>query len=86
MAKRKTTIIHGIKFRPGEVDWEDAFSVHRGALPDFAEEWVGKKLTSTGLVGKHGNYWIIISEKDGDLQEFDYTLVPCSPRVEVRYS
>ena len=85
MAKKKTTTINGIKFRPGEVDWEDAFSCHRQPLPTFTEEWVGKKITSTGLVGKMGKYYIVITEKDADLREFDYTLIPTGPRVEVRY-
>ena len=35
MARPKGVVIQGVRFRPGEVDWEDAHSTTRGKLPDF---------------------------------------------------
>jgi hypothetical protein len=90
----KGVTIRGVRFRPGEVDWEDAHGVSRDALPDFdairngATGFVGAKITSAGLVGKVGNYLIVITEYDaGDLEstEFDYTLIPLRPKTAVRY-
>lgn len=90
--KPKGVVIGGVRFRPGEVTWEDAHGVSRDALPDFGairsgtSGFVGAKITSAGLVGKVGNYLIVITEHgDPGDTEFDYTLIPLRPRTTVRY-
>ncbi len=90
MRKPKGVLINGVRFRPGEVDWEDAFSSTREKLPDFDDlrrggEYHGSKITSTGLIGRVGKYLIVITEKDESLTEFDYTMIPLHPRVQIRY-
>jgi hypothetical protein len=89
--KAKGVVINGVRFRPGEVDWEDAHSATRGKLPDFnalrqGGAFIGSKITSTGLVGRVGKYLIIITEKDEALSEFDYTLIPLRAKTQVRYA
>jgi len=69
VARAKGVVINGVKFRPGEVDWEDAFSASREKLPDFNEmrqrgQWIGKKVTTAGLVARIGNYMLVIQERD----------------------
>jgi hypothetical protein len=90
MGKAKGVMIHGIRFRPGEVDWEDAHSTTRGKLPDFeamrqGSTFVGSKITSAGLVAKIGKYLLVITEKDEPLEEFDYTLIPLHAKIQVHY-
>jgi hypothetical protein len=90
MAKAKGVSIKGVRFRPGEVDWEDAHSTTRGKLPDFdamrqATTFVGSKITSTGLVAKIGKYLLVVTEKDEALEEFDYTLIPLHAKIQIRY-
>jgi hypothetical protein len=91
VARAKGVVINGIRFRPGEVDWEDAFSISREKLPDFATlrqrgQWIGKKVTSVGLVARIGHYMLVIQERDEEQKEFDYTLIPLRARTEVRYT
>jgi hypothetical protein len=91
VARAKGVVINGVKFRPGEVDWEDAFSASREKLPDFNEmrqrgQWIGKKVTTAGLVARIGNYMLVIQERDEEQKEFDYTLIPLRARTEVRYT
>jgi hypothetical protein len=90
MAKSKGVMIHGVRFRPGEVDWEDAHSATRGKLPDFdalrkSNSFVGSKITSTGLLAKVGKYLLVITEKDEALEELDYTLIPLHAKIQIRY-
>ena len=90
MGKPKGTVINGVRFRPGEVDWEDAHSTTRGKLPDFeamrtANTFVGSKITSAGLVAKIGKYLLVITEKDEPLEEFDFTLIPLHAKIQLRY-
>src|ERR1017187_4356568 len=90
MARPKGVVIKGVRFRPGEVDWEDAHSTTRGKLPDFnamrqANSYVGSKITSTGLVAKIGKYLLVITEKDEGLEEFDFTLIPLHAKIQLRY-
>lgn len=90
MRKPKRPIINGIRFRPGEVDWEDAHSVTREKLPDFeamrqGTQHLGTKISTTGLIAKIGKYLLVITEKDEQLTEFDYTLIPLRPKTQVRY-
>ena len=90
MRRAKTLVINGIRFRPGEVDWEDANGVTRDKLPDFdamrqGGMYVGSKITTTGLVGKVGKYLLVITEKDEKLSEFDYTMIPLRPKTQIRY-
>jgi hypothetical protein len=90
MRRAKGVVINGVRFRPGEVDWEDAHSATRDKLPDFdvmrqGGQYVGPKITSTGLIGKIGKYLLVITEKDEALTEFDYTLIPLRPKVQIRY-
>jgi hypothetical protein len=90
MKKPKGVIINGVRFRSGEVDWEDAHSGTREKLPDFdamrqGGQYVGPKITSTGLIAKIGKYLLIITEKDEALTEFDYTLIPLRPKIQIRY-
>jgi len=91
VARAKGVVINGVKFRPGEVDWEDAFSASREKLPDFNEmrqrgQWIGKKVTSVGLVAHIGHYMLVIQERDEEQKEFDYTLIPLRAKTEVRYT
>ena len=91
MARRKGVVINGVKFRPGEVDWEDAFSIAGEKLPDFTlmrqrGQWIGKKVTTHGLLARIGNYMLVIQERDEEEKEFDYTLIPIRARIEVRYT
>ena len=90
MRKPKGVVINGVRFRPGEIDWEDAHGATREKLPDFdamrqGGTYIGSKITTTGLVAKIGKYLIVITEKDEKLSEFDYTLIPLKPKVQVRY-
>lgn len=90
MARAKGVVINGIRFRPGEVDWEDAHSASRDKLPDFdamrqGTDYVGSKITSAGLIAKIGKYLLVITEKDEALTEFDYTLIPLRSKVQLRY-
>jgi hypothetical protein len=89
--KAKGVVINGVRFRPGEVDWEDAHGATREKLPDFdamrqGGTFIGSKITSTGLVGRVGKYLIIVTEKDETLSEFDYTLIPLRTKTHIRYS
>jgi len=91
VARAKGVVINGVKFRPGEVDWEDAYSVNREHLPDFTAmrqrgEWIGKKVTTVGLLARIGNYLLIIQERDEEQKEFDYTLIPLRAKTVVRYT
>jgi len=57
MARAKGVSIRGVRFRPGEVDWEDAHSTTRGKLPDFdamreGNTFVGSKITSARLLAR----------------------------------
>jgi hypothetical protein len=91
VARAKGVVINGVKFRPGEVEWEDAYSVNREHLPDFIAmrqrgEWIGKKVTTAGLLARIGNYMLVIQERDEEQKEFDYTLIPLRARTAVRYT
>ena len=91
MRKPKGVVINGVRFRPGEVDWEDAHSATRDKLPDFEAmrqggQYVGSKITSTGLIAKIGKYLLVITEKDEKLTEFDYTLIPLRSKIQIRYT
>lgn len=90
MRKPKGVVINGVRFRHGEVDWEDAFSSSRQKLPDFVAmrqrgQYVGKKVTTVGLVARIGHYLLVIQERDEEQEEFDYTLIPLRAKTEVRY-
>jgi hypothetical protein len=90
MGRPKGVVIRGVRFRPGEVDWEDAHSTTRGKLPDFnamreGGVFIGSKITSAGLIAKIGKYLLIITEKDEALEEFDFTLIPLHAKTEIRY-
>ena len=91
MARAKGVVINGVKFRPGEVDWEDAYGVSREPLPNFAAmrqrgAWIGKKVTTAGLVARVGFYMLVIQERDEEQKEFDYTLIPLRASTSVRYT
>ena len=91
VARAKGVLINGVRFRPGEVDWEDAFGASREKLPDFAllrqrGGWAGKKVTTAGLVARIGYYLVVIQERDEEQEEFDYTLIPLRPSTVVRYN
>ena len=90
MRKPKGVVINGVRFRHGEVDWEDAHGATRDKLPDFAAmrqggQYIGSKITSAGLVAKIGKYLLVITEKDEPLEEFDYTLIPLHAKIQLRY-
>jgi hypothetical protein len=90
MRKQRGVLINGVRFRPGDVDWEDAHSATRDKLPDFdtmrqGGQYVGPKITSTGLIGRIGRYLLVITEKDEALSEFDYTVIPLRSKYQVRY-
>ena len=89
--KPKGVVLKGVRFRPGEVDWEDAFSSSREKLPDFDAmrqrgQYIGKKVTTLGLVARIGNYLLVIQERDEEQEEFDYTVIPLRAKTEVRYT
>ena len=91
MRKPKGVVIKGVRFRPGEVDWEDAHTLTREKLPDFdtlrqGGQYIGSKITSTGLIAKVGKYVLVITEKDEALTEFDYTLIPLRAKFQIRYT
>ena len=91
MRKAKGMVINGVRFRPGEVDWEDAHGATREKLPDFnvlraGGTYVGTKITSTGMIAKVGKYLVVITEKDEKLSEFDYTLIPQRPKMQIRWA
>jgi hypothetical protein len=91
MAEHKGIVIKGIRFKHGEVDWEDAYTHNREKLPDIeamrqGNEFIGVKITSAGYVAKVGKYFIVITEMDQDLEEFDYTLIPLKAKHSVRYN
>lgn len=90
MRRSRGVVINGVRFRPGEVDWEDAQTSTRDKLPDFEAlrqggQYFGPKITSTGLVAKIGKYLLVITEKDEKLTEFDFTLIPQHPKIQIRY-
>jgi hypothetical protein len=89
--KAKGVLIKGVRFRPGEVVWEDAYSASREKLPDFSAlrqrgQYLGKKVTTAGLVARIGYYLVVIQERDEEQEEFDFTLIPLRPKTEVRYT
>lgn len=89
--KQKGVVINGVRFRPAEVDWEDAYSASREKLPDFASlrqrgQFLGKKVTTVGLVAHIGHYLLVIQERDEEQEEFDYTLIPLTSKSEIRYT
>ena len=49
-------------------------------------QYIGSKITSTGLIAKIGKYLLVITEKDEGLTEFDYTLIPLHAKVQIRYA
>jgi hypothetical protein len=49
-------------------------------------QYVGSRITSTGLIAKIGKYLLVITEKDEALAEFDYTLIPLRAKVQIRYN
>ena len=88
--KPKGVIIKGVRFRPGEVDWEDAYSEGRKPLPDFEKvklggDFIGSKITAVGLIAKIGHYLVIITEKNEEADEYDYTVIPLHAKTVIRY-
>jgi hypothetical protein len=88
--KPKGVLINGVRFRPGEVDWEDAYGEGRKPLPDFekmkaGEEFVGSKITAVGLIAKIGHYLVIITEKNVEADEYDYTVIPLHAKTVIKY-
>ena len=49
-------------------------------------EWIGKKVTTAGLLARIGNYMLVIQERDEEQKEFDYTLIPLRAKTAVRYT
>jgi hypothetical protein len=91
MRKAKGVVINGVRFRPGEVDWEDAHSATREHLPDFnalrqGGRYYGSKITTTGMIAKIGKYLVVITEMDEAHIEFDYTLIPLRARAQIRHA
>jgi hypothetical protein len=87
----KFLIINGVKFRPGEIEWEDACTMMRSELPPFFDlrrgsKTIGKVVTSVGLVARVGIYWIVISEHGSAEDIFDYTLVPMRSKIKVMWT
>lgn len=83
-------VINGVKFRPGQVEWEDAFGSSDAALPSFEamksdSEFVGTKITTIGMIGKIGKYILIITRANEDSDLYDYTLVPFT-KAKITYS
>ena len=91
MIEKKGIVINGVRFKRGEVEWEDAYSHSRERLPDFelmrkGNEFVGMKITTPGYIAKIGKYIIAINEMDENLEEFDYTLIPLKAKTLIRYN
>jgi hypothetical protein len=89
-SRNKGVVIKGIRFRPGEVDWEDAYGKPRGPLPDFeamkaGTDFVGSKITAVGLIAKIGHYLVIITEKNEEADEYEYSVVPLKAKIVIRY-
>ena len=90
MPKPKGKLINGVRFRPGEVDWEDAYGEMRHSLPDFeamktGEGFIGSKITAVGLIAKIGKYLLVITEHNDDADEYDYTVIPLAAKTKVTY-
>jgi hypothetical protein len=87
----KSVIINGIRFRHGEVDWEDAQTRYKEQLPNFdamrqGKEFLAAKVTSIGRIAKIGHYLLVITEMEEGEDEFDYTLIPLKAKISVRYT
>ncbi len=87
---KKYTAINGVRFRPAEVLWEDAYGISRKPLPDFGKmktggEFIGSKITAVGLVAKIGHYLVIITEKNEEADEYDYTVIPLNAKTVIKY-
>ena len=60
-------------------------------MPDFTAmrqrgSWIGKKVTTAGLVARIGYYMLVIQERDEEQKEFDYTLIFLRASTAVRYT
>jgi hypothetical protein len=83
-------MINGIKFRSGEVTWQAPRSIFRETLPNFDRIMNGPTLCEThatvGLIGKIGEYYLVITERNEVGEEYDYTIIPCTGTTKVRYT
>ncbi len=87
MKTSKGMLINGVRFKFGEVDWEDAHSATRDKLPDFDAMRQGGLLgLSRALIARIGKYLLLITEKYEKLTEFDYTLIPPHAKAHIRYT
>jgi hypothetical protein len=83
--------INGIKFRSGEVTWQAPYSITRTLLPTTTSEWSNNPRlkapmhTAVGLVGRFEDYYIVITEREEDSTEYDYTVIPRLNRATVKY-
>jgi hypothetical protein len=84
-----STVVNGVKFRAGQLDWEDAWSGTDTALPDLTAlasgGYGGVKFEATGLIGKIANYYIVITKHNEDFSVCDFTLVPRKAKITVKY-
>ena len=88
--KPKGKVINGVRFRPGECAWEDAYGEMRSSLPNFetmraGTDFIGSKITAVGLIAKIGKYLVVITEHNDLADEYDYTLIPLAARTIVKY-
>ena len=88
--KPKGVVINGIRFRHGEVDWEDAYCMTREDLPNFeamktGNSYIGSKFTAIGLIAQIGQYLLVITEKNDESKEYDYSVIPLHAKTAVRF-
>jgi hypothetical protein len=85
-----TMTVNGVRFRLGELHWEDAFSAMRAELPKFSalhkKVAQGRIIKTAGWIAKIGRYWLVITEHGAGPDICDFTLVPARPRVTVKWS
>jgi hypothetical protein len=87
----KIVNVNGVNFRPGQLEWEDAVGQMRAELPDFAamragKATIGRTITTIGMVGRVGNYYVIVTEYGTNDGIYDFTIVPTRPKVKVTWA
>jgi hypothetical protein len=85
-----TMTVNGVRFRLGELHWEDAFGVMRSELPKFSVlrrgAPQGRIIKTAGWVAKIGRYWLVLTEHGAGPDIYDFTLVPVRPKVIAKWS
>ena len=83
-------VINGIKFRHGQVTWDDAYGVNDSPLPDLSKvmegkSYMGSKITSVGMITRLGKYILVVTKISTERGLYDYTLIPFT-RTKITYT